>query len=84
MHGSIGAILVPPSAAFGRGTPPSVAFQISPRDIFCAVTYIPQYAGYLKSGRELKHDGHPEGNILHVSHLKSKFDIPAGSIREYQ
>lgn len=30
----------------------SLAFQISPRDVFCAVTYIPQYVGYLQKERE--------------------------------
>lgn len=64
----------------------SLAFQISPRDVFCAVTYIPQYVGYLQKERERESKPRrpPGRNILHVSHLKSKFDIPPAFIREYQ
>lgn len=60
MYGSIGAPLASPSSGPGVALPrgfsrdiASLAFQISPRDVFCAVTYIPQYVGYSERARPM-------------------------------
>lgn len=61
MYGSIGellSLLLPPSSSpfarwiLRRRDIASPAFQISPGDVFCAVTYIPRYVGFSKREKE--------------------------------